>query len=192
MSGIAGEDWPRVIFLVLLLAFIGGGLVLEGAGRRNLALRQLAVWAMVFGLVAAGAAWWQDRQSAVRVSGDGTRIEVPKAADGHFHLEAAVNGAPVRFLVDTGASSLVLSPGDARAAGLDPERLDYRERAMTANGPVESAPVRLESLSIGPITDHDVPADVNGAAMDRSLMGMSYLSRFARVSIEGDRLVLER
>lgn len=192
MTDLVTGDWMRILFLMLLLVFIGGGILMETAGRRNQALRQLATWAMIFGVVAAGAAWWQERQSTPRFSSDGQRIEVPMASDGHFHLRAEVNGTEISFLIDTGASSLVLSPADARAAGLDTERLDFRDTAMTANGPVSSAPVRLESVTIGPVTDHNVPADVNGADMGVSLMGMSFLSNFARVGIEGNRLILER
>ena len=65
-------------------------------------------------------------------------------------------------------------------------------KRQTANGPVPSAPVTIGRLAIGPIVDLDVPADVNGADMGVSLMGMSYLSGFARVSIEGQVMVLER
>lgn len=192
MSDFFAEDWARLIYLLLLLVFIGGAIAFEGAGRRSQALRQAATWAMLFALVAAGASWWQDRQYAASVSPDGARIELPMGPDGHFHVQAEVNGNPIHFMIDTGASQLVLSPRDARRAGFDTEALAYTQRAMTANGPVQSAPVRLDRLAIGPIVDRGVPAQVNGAEMGVSLMGMSYLSGFARVSIEGRRMVLER
>ena len=192
MSGFFAEDWARLVYLGLLLVFIGGAVAFEGMGRRNQALRQAATWVMLFALVAAGAGWWQDRQYAARFSTDGGRIEIPMGRDGHFHVQAQVNGAPVHFMIDTGASLLVLSPGDARRAGFDTDTLAYTGRAMTANGPVPSAPVRIDTLAIGPITDHRVAAQVNGADMGVSLMGMSYLSNFARVSIEGGRMILER
>lgn len=192
MSEFFAEDWARLIYLSLLLVFIGGAIVFEGVGRRRQALRQAATWAMLFALIAAGASWWQDRHYAAQVSGDGTRIEIPMGRDGHFHIEAEVNGTPVHFMVDTGASQLVLSPRDARRAGFDTGALAYTQRAMTANGPVDSAPVRIDRLAIGPITDRGVAAQVNGAEMGVSLMGMSYLSGFARVSIESGRMVLER
>ncbi|MDO5611717.1 MAG: TIGR02281 family clan AA aspartic protease [Paracoccus sp. (in: a-proteobacteria)] len=192
MSDLLAQDWARLVYLGLLLVFIGGALVFEGAGRRRQALRQAATWAMLFALVAAGASWWQDRQYSPQVSGDGARIELPMGRDGHFHIQAEVNGTPIHFMIDTGASQLVLSPRDARRAGFDTGTLAYTQRAMTANGPVDSAPVRIERLTIGPITDRSVAAQVNGADMGVSLMGMSYLSGFARVSIEGGRMILER
>ena len=123
---------------------------------------------------------------------DGNRIEVPVGNDGHYQLTAQVNGVNVRFVIDTGASSIALGPRDAERVGIDPANLAYIGEAQTANGTVQTAPVRLDSVAIGDIRDEGVPAMVLRTDLDQSLMGMSYLSRFARVSIEGNRLVLER
>ena len=63
---------------------------------------------------------------------------------------------------------------------------------MTANGPVRTAPVRLEDVALGPFHDRDVRAFVNEGEMSKSLLGMEYLNRFARLEINGGRLILER
>ena len=123
---------------------------------------------------------------------EGNRIEVPVGNDGHYQLTAQVNGVAVRFVIDTGASSIALGPRDAERAGIDLENLAYIGQAQTANGTVDTAPVRLDSVAIGDISDQGVPAMVLRSDLDQSLMGMSYLSRFARVSIEQGRLILER
>jgi aspartyl protease family protein len=117
---------------------------------------------------------------------------VPIGNDGHYHLTAQVNDVSVHFIIDTGASSIALGPRDAERVGIDLDNLAYIGEARTANGTVETAPVRLNSLAIGDIRDEGVPAMVLRADLDQSLMGMSYLSRFARVSIEANRLILER
>ena len=139
---------------------------------------------------------WDNIRSAalppqVAFSEDGT-IEIPKSYDGHFYVTALVNGAEIEFVVDTGASDLVLSQKDAVTAGLDPENLDFYGRAKTANGEVRTAPVRLESVSLGKFDDKNVRARVNGGDLDISLLGMSYLNRFPEITISRNRLVLSR
>jgi aspartyl protease family protein len=103
-----------------------------------------------------------------------------------------VNGEPVRFVVDTGATQIVLSKSDARRVGLDVDDLVYLGRAYTANGEVRTAPVKLDTVSIGPIKDSNVRAVVNDGAMEGSLLGMEYLQRFSSVEIGGGKLILTR
>ena len=109
-----------------------------------------------------------------------------------WKLPWTVAGTPIRFIVDTGATTIALGPEDARKVGLDPDDLAYVGQARTANGVIETAPVTLARLDLGDIHDTNVPATVLRSELEQSLMGMSYLSRFARVSIEGQRLILER
>lgn len=188
-------DSGRLLYLLLLLLAVGGFLVFEFAARPGRALRQAAAWAMIFLGVVALAGLWDDIRHSVLPGArmlDGSRIEVPLAQDGHFRLKAQVNGAAVLFVVDTGATTIALAPQDARRVGIDPQSLSYLGEARTANGVVSTAMVVLDSLTIGDIRDEKVPALVLRSGLDLSLMGMSYLSRFARVSIEGNRLILER
>ncbi|KGJ15406.1 TIGR02281 family clan AA aspartic protease [Paracoccus sanguinis] len=188
-------DLARFAYLALLLVAVGGFLFVEFRRDAGSTSRGILAWGLIFvGLIAA-AGLWDDisrdvmpRQEVL----DGGRIEVPLGSDGHFHLTAEINGAPVRFVVDTGASSLALSLRDAGRAGIDADRLAFAGQAQTANGIVPTATVRLESVRIGEIEDHGVTAMVIGGEIDRSLMGMDYLRRFARVGFEGGRLVLER
>ncbi len=111
---------------------------------------------------------------------------------GHFVVEAMVDGTELRFLVDTGASTIVLSPHDAERLGFDLKRLSFDRIFNTANGTVRGAPVKLGVVKIGPIKLTDVRASVNGAAMKTSLLGMSFLSRLGSYEVTGDKLVLRR
>lgn len=189
-------DTARLIYLVLL-----GGVVLLWFFAQNRAslgkvTQQALVWGLIFvGVIAAVGLWGDIRQTVQptqTVVAQGDRIELPRAPDGHYYLTAEVNGTPIRFVVDTGASQIVLSQSDAREAGLDLSDLIYIGRAYTANGTVRTAPVKLDSIAIGPIRDHDVRAVVNEGAMDESLLGMDYLQRFSSVEIGGGKLVLTR
>ncbi|MBV8089889.1 MAG: TIGR02281 family clan AA aspartic protease [Alphaproteobacteria bacterium] len=95
---------------------------------------------------------------------------------GHVVLTASVNGAPIRFLVDTGASTVVLSNADARTAGINPDALVYNKTTTTANGVVRVAPVVLHEIRIQQLSVENVPAVVD-PNLNGSLLGMSFLSR---------------
>jgi aspartyl protease family protein len=95
---------------------------------------------------------------------------------GHVALTAMVNGAPVRFLVDTGASRVTLTPEAARAAGIDFGQLAFSQRTVTANGIAHEAPVTLREIRIEQLSIDDVPAAIN-ENLRISLLGMSFLRR---------------
>lgn len=189
------QDIPRLMYLVALLCAVGGYFL--WGQRRNLGQmsRYLAVWGFIFlgALVAVGL--WKDisssiapRQSVMQTGA----IEVPRASDGHFYLTLEVNGVPIRFVVDTGASAIVLSQADAIRAGIETGDLIFSGRANTANGRVETAPTRLDTLSLSGILDENVRVIVNAGDMQGSLLGMSYLNRFSRLQIADGTLILER
>jgi clan AA aspartic protease (TIGR02281 family) len=110
---------------------------------------------------------------------------------GHFYLDAEVNGTPVHFLVDTGATLVSLSPQDARAIGLAPEELNFSAVMSTANGTARAAPLQLRSLRLGQLEVEDVPAVVMEQPMGVSLLGLSFLNRLQGYSIRDGRLTLD-
>jgi aspartyl protease family protein len=95
---------------------------------------------------------------------------------GHFSLAATVNGAPLRFVVDTGASLVALTLADARAAGIGRSELVFNQLTHTANGTVSFAPVMLREIRIEQLSIDNVPAAVI-ENLDQSLLGMSFLKR---------------
>ena len=109
---------------------------------------------------------------------------------GHFLIDADVERAKIRFLVDTGATMVVLSPEDARRAGLSEDRLNFSREVSTANGNVRVAPVTLKKFKVGQIVLRDVEAVVNSAPMRVSLLGMSFLRRLDGWQVKGDKLYL--
>ena len=188
------ETTGRLLYLMLLLAAVGGWVIVEYRKRMGQALRTAAAWGLIFVGVMAGYGLWNDMRSQIaprQMVAETGAIEVPRAADGHYYLTLVVNGTPVQFLADTGATNMVLSARDARRIGLDPNGLVYVGRAQTANGTVATARVALGAVELGPFRDEDFPAWVNRGDMDASLLGMDYLSLY-RVEIAGDRMVLHR
>lgn len=184
----------RLLYLVLLLVAVGGYVVVEYRKRMGEALRTAAAWGLIFIGVMAGYGLWNDMRSEVapqQMVAEGGQIEVPRAADGHYYLTLTIDGTPVQFLADTGATNMVLSNRDARRLGIDPETLVYIGRAQTANGTVATARVELGSVELGPYRDDGFAAWVNQGEMEDSLLGMDYLSLY-RVEIAGDRMILRR
>ena len=169
----------------------------EGGGTLRLALAMVAVCCV--SAVAAGVLLRPDGPPRVEMA---ARAEAPAASPanelvyradgrGHFYLDAEVNGTPVHFLVDTGATLVSLSPQDARAVGLAPEQLNFSAVTSTANGTARAAPLKLRSLRLGQFEVEDVPAVVMEQPMGVSLLGLSFLNRLEGYSIRDGRLTLD-
>ncbi len=126
------------------------------------------------------------------MSGGISEIRFALNQEGHYQIDARVNGTYITFLVDTGASDVVLSPDDAQRIGLTDSQLHFTERASTANGIVYVAPVTLNNLTIGSIVMNRLPARVNQAPMPYSLLGMSFLNQLRGWRVEQRTLILER
>ncbi|MBT9290538.1 retropepsin-like aspartic protease family protein [Prosthecodimorpha staleyi] len=202
--GLPSGDFSRIVLLGTV-ATVAGAAVLRGfRGRFGALLQSAAVWlALVFVLV-AGYGYKEDLKAfaerAVAGLSPGTAINagpgavmVAKSNDGHFRVKATVNGRTIRLVVDTGASSVVLTDRDAREIGLDMARLRYDIRVSTANGTTQAAPVVLDRIEIGEIVESRVSALVaRPGQLETSLLGNSFLSRMASFTIEGDRLTLRR
>lgn len=189
-------DYGRLLYLLLLLGVVGSWVFVQNRQSLSTTMQQIAIWAFIFLGVIAGYGLWGDIRQTVRpqqsVLGETGQVTVPRAADGHYYLTVAVNGAPVNFLVDTGATAVVLTTDDARRAGFDPDTLAFVGRAQTANGEVRTAPVWVEELSLGTFQDRNFRVSVNGGEMDKSLLGMTYLQRWSSIEIRNGALVLTR
>ena len=186
----------RLFYLALLGMALAGGVFYNYRARLGTAAQHAAIWVLIF-LGVTIAYGFKDQLSSQLYPGtarpvDERTIELRRADDGHFYARVRVNDAEIRFMVDTGATNLVLSRQDARRIGLAMDSLNYLLPSSTANGTVYGAGVVLDRVELGGFVDTDVRAVVNGGRMDISLLGMSYLDRFRRFSVEGDRLLLSR
>lgn len=189
-------DVGNLIYFIVLLAMVGGWFFMQTRDGLNKTLQYAAVWAMIFIGGAAAVGLWQDISRDARAPQftvtNSNQIVVPRARDGHYYLTIAVNDAPIRFVVDTGATDMVLTQADARKAGLDPDALAYLGRANTANGEVRTAFVKLQNVQLGEVKDRNVSAVVNEGEMAQSLLGMGYLQRWGKIEIAGGELILTR
>ncbi len=183
-------------YLILLGAAVTLWFFAQNRNSLGRTMQHAMVWALLFlGVIAAVGLWGDIRRTVLpqqTVLADQGRIELPRAPDGHYYVTADINGHPTRFVVDTGASEIVLSAEDAAAAGIAGDDLIFSGRAYSANGPVATAPVTLDSVAIGAIEDRNVRAWVNEGEMNISLLGMSYLQRYDKIEITDGALVLTR
>lgn len=196
---------PVLASMLGWLALVGAGGVAMFRLKPRKALLQVGVWIAIILLLVLGYSFRPEFAAMItaakaRLTGalipgqaqeqaDGS-VVFARANDGHFHVEALVDGVRIDFLVDTGASGIVLSPADARRLGFDPAQLDYNVWTSTANGNGRAAKVTLGSIEIGQIRRPDMPALVNEADMGGSLLGMKFLDSLGGFTVEGDKLVL--
>lgn len=189
------EDSANLLYLSVLLGAVGFYFIVANRQKMGQMIRHAALWGLIFIGLLAGAALWQDigprLMSNQVVRSDGA-LEVPRDASGHYTVFTKVNGKAVEFLVDTGASNVVLSMEDAKKAGVDLDNLSFLGRANTANGAVRTAPVWIDTLELGDFTETRVRAYVTDGDLFGSLLGMDFLQRFEKIEITGDRLILTR
>ncbi len=193
---MSGDDWAHLVYLAILLVAMLGLFSLGGRVSLGRKLRDALIWVLIFAMVIIAYGFRDTLRNGLfpastRQLSDQV-IELRRLGDGHFHADLTVNGHPVRFIVDTGATQLVLSRDDAVAAGIDLDGLSYLGRAMTANGMIETATVRIDTLQFGDLVDRNVRASVGRGDLGISLLGMDYLNRFESIEIRGDRMLLRR
>ncbi|PLX44691.1 MAG: TIGR02281 family clan AA aspartic protease [Hyphomicrobiales bacterium] len=210
---ISHDSFARLVMGVALLLVIGGGVLSAYAGNTSLLLKQAATWIGIgLALVAVYAFRPELMTIAERTMGalmPGRPMELSRsgpssstgpgiiaiAADrsGQFSADAMVNGTHVRFLVDTGASAVILTPNDALRAGINMKQLIYSVTVRTANGTNQAAAARIDEIRIGSIEVRDVRALVaKPDLLSTSLLGMTFLSKLRSFKISGGQLVLER
>lgn len=201
----------ETIFLGAAVVMIAVYVVVLVSGERARplqAIRNFAVWGAL-ALVLIGLYSYRDDISDIahRVAGELAppgysltvrseqegehAVRVRRRLDGHFAVRGAINGQPMTLLVDTGASTVVLKPADAARAGIDTRNLGYTAAVQTANGTTYAAPVRLRSITIGPIELRDVEALVaKPGSINENLLGMSFLRRLRSYEFSKDFLTL--
>ena len=207
IAGLDADMFGYVALLVALAVFVGGGMLGTYRGRVGAMVRDAVTWlALGFGLVTIYAYREDLMPIAARVVGELmpgsamtveqsagglTEVRIRKRLDGHFTAKVRVNGKPVSMIVDTGATSIVLTPEDAAKAGIDTKALTYKVPVLTANGQAMAARIRLNKVAIGPLDRDKVDALVaQPGALSQSLLGMSFLSRLRSYEFSGDFLTL--
>jgi len=197
-----GNARPYLAHHVILLVVLVSALM---AGRQTSAgamVRHAAIWIAIGVFAILGYSYRADlkniqnrlvgevRPDLGLVTGDGS-VAVRRSSDGHFRLTANVDGKPIRFLVDTGASLVALTRRDAETLGFDIARLKYGMRLNTANGTAWAAGVSLGEVTVGSIRARDISASVSREGLSESLLGLTFLNRLSGYEVRGDTMILK-
>lgn len=203
--GIESDDFASMIQIVAILAVMASGL-LASRERLRPAVQMLLIWfVIILSIVSlyvykAELTEFADRVAggllpgyqSVATSAEGrAAVQISKNIQGHFTTNANVNGHDIAFLVDTGATDVALTFEDARTLGLNPDALSFDRPVQTANGQTFYAPVRIDSIQIGPIIRNNIRASVAlEGQLRQSLLGMSFLSTLSGIKLTPDVLTL--
>lgn len=200
-----GDDAGRFIYYAMFAALIGSGIL---ASRPNLgqAARQLGLWALILLALVTAYVYRGDLQQVgsritaglipgrplTTVDENGfNSVVLYRGEAGHYVADTLVDGSPIRMMVDTGATTVVLTYEDAGRAGLNPQQLNFSSVVMTANGPARSAYVTLPRFAVGGIERTNIQAGVaEQGKLDTSLLGMNFLNTLSAFSFSGDELKL--
>jgi aspartyl protease family protein len=182
--GKSGRIMRAIVCVFIFIAVVGAGLSREIGKTFTRPAEQGAV-AMASAPRKAQPAPQQDSTSY-------RTVKLEASSGGHFHIDARVDGRNIEFVVDTGASKIVLRESSAAKLGIFPRPSEYTGRTSTANGEARYAPVRLNRVDVNGITVNDVEAAVMpDSALGVNLLGMTFLSR-VKWSHDHGRLVLEQ
>lgn len=202
IAGFETGDFGSLVYKIGLLVLIGGAVLALFRDRIADAFRAAMFWVVIGLILALGYTYRYDLRDAgdsmlaelIPGRAAATRngaVEISRGRGGEFQIATQVNGASVPMVLDTGASAVVLTQEAAKAAGLPLEVLNYSVSVDTANGRARAAPVTLDRLSIGDITERSVPALVAQVGQLRtSLLGMTFLNRLESWEVRGDKLMM--
>ncbi|MCO6385550.1 TIGR02281 family clan AA aspartic protease [Aliihoeflea sp. 40Bstr573] len=203
--GLDSASFAQTLYLGLLGAVIAVGIL--GSGQRfGPMARTLAIWLVIIMALMVGYQYRYELQdvgsrltaglipgSPLAMIGEDGRaaVMIDRMANGHFEIRASINGTTVNSMVDTGATTTVLSSADARRVGFEPENLSYTVPIMTANGPTQAARIVIDEIRIGGISRTRLPALVAAEGqLDRTLLGMNFIGSLSGFDMRGERLIL--
>jgi aspartyl protease family protein len=201
IAGLGLDAFATLVIKIALLVFLSGAVIALFRHRFTAVLEAALFWLLIGLVLAAGYTYRfelanvADRLTAQLVPGRpvavANSVEVARRRDGQFLVSVEINGARISTIFDTGASAVVLSQEDAKAAGLPLEMLSYSVAVDTANGRTRAAAVTLDRVVVGSIVERAVPALVaQPGGLRISLLGMSFLNRLEGFEVRGDRLLL--
>ncbi|MBX8826985.1 TIGR02281 family clan AA aspartic protease [Ochrobactrum sp. SFR4] len=203
--GLANDDFADAAYMSIFGVVVAAGLLGSGIPLNHM-MRNIAIWAVIIlGLVTGYQYQYELTNIANRVTAglipgnavsgnsvDGAEtVSIGQSANGHFEVNALVNDQRVRFMVDTGASTIVLTQADAEKAGIDVSSLSYTNPVSTANGRTMAASVRLQEIRIGNITRQNLRALVSQEGqLSGSLLGMNFMNSLSAYTVQRDQLIL--
>lgn len=195
-SGLSEGQGAGLMYDFLLLALVGAGLIGHVVSNPGQALRNIAGWVLIFGILGLGYSIWNgnSRLGSEFNPGSGMVEEgaISFRADlsGHYMATAKINGQDVDFLIDTGATDVALTLEDAVKIGYQQSDLSFNAPVSTANGTAFVAPIMIDNIILGPLSVNNVRGSVSPSGMDVSLLGMSFLNQLSGYEVKDGLLTL--
>ena len=194
-------DFASLLVSVAWLVLITGVLIALFRDRLTKALEAAVLWIVIALLLMLGYTYrfqLHDIADQVmaelvpgRIADSGRTVALARAQSSDFQITTDINGHSIPMILDTGASSVVLTNEAAKAVGLPVEVIKYTVNIATANGHTKAAEVTLDRVAVGSIVERSVPALIaQPGQLKTSLLGMSFLNRLQSWEVRGDKLVL--
>lgn len=191
----------NLVFAIGALVLVAGALFSRRIGLGEI-IRNILAWVAIFALFIVGFSYQREILAVwSRVTGEmtganeqavvGDTLRIRQSADGHFWVDAEVNAEPVRFLIDSGATTTAMTLGTAQKAGINISDSPFPVILSTANGSVQAQRGTIQSLQIGPMLAKDLPVVVAEEFGDSNVIGMNFLSSLRSWRVEGTEMVLE-
>lgn len=201
-ENLTSSDKPQVIYMIVLLIFLISSLVFRRDFSFFKMLKYLALWSFVAFVTISIYSYRHELRafkhrilgtinpSQAQITAQG-QIVLNISADGHYYVDTKINGSPVRFMIDTGASDIVIGINTANYLGINQDNsLTFNRAYQTANGTVYGARFLIDEFEMSGIKFDHVFATISNVEMETPLLGMSFLRRFQKYEFYQDRLVL--
>lgn len=195
------QDIASLIVKIGALVLIGGAVMTMFRNNFSKSIEYLLIWVVIGLMLVLGYTYRFDLKDIGdrvmaelmpgRAASKGRVVELARGNGGDFQISTEVNGKTVPMVLDTGASTVVLTNEAAKAAGLPLEMIKYTVNVDTANGRTRAASVTLDRIAVGGIVERSVPALVaQPGQLKSNLLGMTFLNRLQSWEVRGDRLVM--
>lgn len=194
-----GDDAATFLYLIGCVVLVGGALFAHRIPMRQ-GVKMAAAWLLIFGVtfvgftlkddfVALGNRVLNESKNDGQIVTAGRELRIRKSLDGHFWVNASMNGEAVRFLVDSGATTTSISDETARRANVEAS-VGLPVRVETANGSIQVQRGRVKTLRVGEIVREDVAVHISEVLGPTDILGMNFLSSLSSWGVEGSWLIL--
>jgi aspartyl protease family protein len=191
----------NLVFAIGALVLVASVLFSRRIGLSEI-FRNILIWIAIFAVFIVGFSYQQEILAVwSRVSGEmtgankqlvvGDTLRIRQSPDGHFWVDTMVNELPVRFLIDSGATTTAMSLATARNSGVEVNESSFPVILTTANGSVEAQRGNIQALQVGPMIARDLPIVVAAEFGESNVIGMNFLSKLRSWRVEGTEMVLE-
>jgi len=199
-NAISSHEWSNVIYILILVA-----LLIMGFSRKDLPIKKIfeftGLW-IVFALVALVLYSYRfeffevkdrvlsDLFPSKAINKNHKQLVLNIAQDGHYYLNVKIKNNEVRFMIDTGASDVVIDEKIALKLGYDLKKINYNKVFQTANGQSYGASISFDEVDVSGIKFYNVQASITNSDLVIPLLGMSFLQKFYKYEFFRDKLIL--